>query len=204
MPEENTSPYQTTPSSENKILRIALIVAGILLLVLLAEAGYFIYNNYLETPAPTDQGEPDLSQPLVVDDEPISVESPSPSPATLDLNTDKALSLFSAFDEISSVNDFVSSAEVNVTLSGSVDETFFLDEGDFAYKIRLIKVDGAFLSYTLTAEELLRLDVFLGSGETGTPATVSDIRVGDNVNIHATLDLLDGTPYFDTVIEINR
>lgn len=80
MPDEKTGPYQVTPSSNNNVLKIALIVFGILLLVLLAEGGYYVYNNYFKAPEETSQERgPDLGEPLVVDDEPISVKAPTPS-----------------------------------------------------------------------------------------------------------------------------
>ena len=206
MPDEKTGPYQITPSSNNNALRIALIIFGVLLIILLAEGGYYLYNNYLALPQKTQETGPDPNKPLVVDDEPILVETPTPSPeeAGKTVNFAIAEEVISKLRSLTNFESLVSDANMQITLTGVVQEAYFREQGDSAYTIHLTTSGGGSVYYSLTDEELLELDVYILENGERKSSSISEVKVGQFINIISNFDLMEESAFYKTGIEIIR
>lgn len=207
MPENQPNPIQVTKSSDNKVLKIALTILGILFLILLAEAGYYVYNNYIKEGVSPSSQEPDLSKPLVVDDEPIEVSDSSPIPGAGNegVNFQVGVDAIAQLQSISSIEDYLTSGSVNFTYKGTVQSAFFTEEENSQFVIQIITEENENpVSIYFTDNELIDMEIYqIVDGERVT-SSISNITRGKVVEINIDISLFEDQIFYDTIIEIQE
>lgn len=199
-----SSQNQSVASSNSKMKKFLPIIVGVIILVVLAEAGYFIYLKYLKSPSTTSAPEVERV---------IDVEKTRTRPPTLDAlsNTIHSKKLVE-FEEKFLLNfepGFVANSYITTTLIG---EVVFANEhededGNPMFTVSIENETKQSTRISWNSEELKVLKVYLlKNGDNGGKEEISykDIRERDDVAIKYVVNLLDEKGSNPTTIEIRR
>lgn len=188
-------------SGSNNFQKIALIIFGFVVLIVLSEGAYFLYTQYLSQVSPI----PSIVPQTVVE------ESPSPFTGAKKINLEKGEAYFEYLRRIEELRktDFVVEAGFNIIISGRIVENKIINERidntPFVYLIKLEK-DGQTLTQKLSQDEFNSLKIYLVSegGAEKNPITINDVKVGDFAILKFNSDFLDTSPIDELTLEITR
>lgn len=196
-------PVQTVQpdSGSNNFQKIALIIFGFVLLIVLSEGAYFLYTRYFSESNPV---QPALTQTVIE-------ESPAPFTGAKKINLEKGELYFEYLRRIEELRktDFVVEATFNIIVSGRIVENKIINERidntPFVYLIKLEK-DEQTLTQKLSQDEFNSLKIYLVSegGAEKNPITINDVKVGDFAILKFYSDFLDTSPIDEITLEITR
>ena len=188
-------------SGSNNFQKIALIIFGFVVLILLSEGAYFLYTHYFSQTG---------TAPSVVPQTVIE-ESPSPFTGAKKINLEKGESYFEYLRRVEELRktDFVVEAAFNIIVSGRIVENKIvnerIDNTPIVYLIKLEK-DGQTLTQKFSQDDFNSLKVYLISGEGAekTPITINDVKPGDFAILKFNSDFLDTSSSVEITLEITR
>lgn len=196
-------PVQAVVPSDggNNFQKIALIIFGFVLLIVLSEGAYLLYTRYFSQTSPV---QPVLTQPVVE-------ESPSPFTGAKKINLEKGETYFEYLRRIEELRktDFVVEATFNVLISGKIIETKIINEQigsiPYVYLIRFEKGEQT-LSQKFSQDEFNSLKVYLisGGGAEKTPIDINEVLAGDFAIVKINSDFLDTSSTGEITLEITR
>ncbi|MFZ5932519.1 MAG: hypothetical protein ACOYT7_00310 [Patescibacteria group bacterium] len=188
------------------LVKIALILGGFFVLIILSEAAYYAYVKYFKT-EPSSQNLPEGERELVFT---------SPSPASKRLRPE-TITISSAKPLLTKIDDFAETASrlpqgfyassvISITYVGDLVEINEekVTRNDIVYVFSLVieNEQGERLTLRLTQEELQNLKVYLVESAGNKDISYKDLRVGDDLAIINRINLLDEKTSSDAV-EIN-
>ena len=194
---------QSSEGSEEGVnfQKIALIIFGLFLLIVLLEGAYFVYTNYFSESNPA---QPALPQTTIE-------ESPLPLSGANKMNLEKGENYLGYLREIekSKISEFVVAARFNIIISGRIVENKNIDEIrediHYVYLIKLDK-DAKTLVYKLSQGEFDSLKTYLISeaGAEKNPININDVKPGDFAILKIDLDFLDTSAIGERTLEITK
>ncbi len=197
---------QEQPSG-NKFLPIILIFFGLVILVLLAEGGYIVYNNYLKQSLPNIEVGKQETQ-----EESLSPTSEPPVKIGGQLRPEKA----AEFTEMLRVlkeggkDSFFQQAKIDLLYSGIVSEVGpearEINGVNYIYFMRFYdeKTDKS-LNLLFTNEDLSSASVkLIEDGGTLRKINVQEIKPGDKVTMMEKINLLDSPPLSQLSLIVER
>jgi flagellar basal body-associated protein FliL len=203
------APVITTKNNgNNKYLKIALGVFGIVLLVIISEAAYFFYNQY-NRPSQQITTLPSLK------DQERTFSSPSPTPTKnslanqpITINTDKLQNFVRFFNALKSNKSFIQDATISLSVSGTIVRAFreekVIDGVLYQFFIEIDNKEDKTLKRRFTEKETLNAYVILVQPDGNTPIKLTDLRPGDHITLKETTDLLDPSPHSSLILEVRR
>lgn len=187
-----------TPRGSN-LSKIALIVLGVIVLIVVSEAGYYFYTQKAGAPSPI----PTPTAVPVGERTVITVE-----PGGKVLRYEKALAFTDGLEGLVPKSSFFLSSTINSATYGEVVSSAFEDKTlggvKLAYQLTRTNDSGAFLKIWLTQDEVSRLKVITRDGDTETPLQVKDINVGDFVLVRQEYNLLADDEEDTITFEVTR
>ena len=183
----------------SKLAKLALIVLGIIILVVLSEAGYYFYTQKAGAPSPIP-----TPTPAPVGERTLTTGEPGQKA----LRYEKALSFTDGLEALVPKSSFFLSSTITSVTYGEVVNSVFEDNalGGVKYVYRLTRTNesGDFLNFWLTQDEVSRIKVILRNGETETPMELQDIRAGDSVLVRQEINLLADAKEDTITFEVTR
>jgi len=185
----------------NNFQKIALIIFGFVVLILLSEGAYFLYTHYFSQTGTA----PSVVPQLVIE------ESPSPFTGAKKINLEKGESYFEYLRRIEELRktDFVVEAGLSIIISGRIVENKIINEriGDATY-VYLIKFEKDVQTFTqkFSQDEFNSLKTYLISegGAEKTPITINDVKPGDFAILKINSDFLDMSSIDEITLETTR
>ena len=195
--QKEEAPIITGGKSSNKLIKIALIVLGIVLLVIVSEVAYYLYSESGLGQSQESESTSSIFQP-----------TPEPTPSRKSINIEK-IKLFTAnFEGLKPKESFFDKATINTSVTGEVVDTY-PDEAEVngvevVYAIKLKNAIGQTLAYRFTQDEITNAYVILVGPGAQREIEIKEIQTGDNVNIKETIDLLDESSSSRLILEVRR
>src|SRR3989304_6717770 len=188
-------------SGSNNFQKIAFIIFGFVVLIVLSEGAYLLYTRYLSESSPV---QPALPHPVIE-------ESPSPFTGAKKINLEKGESYFEYLRRVEELTktDFVVEAAFNIIVSGRIVENKIVNERidnvPYVYLIKLEK-NGQTLTQKFSQDDFNSLKVYLISAEGAekTPITINDVKPGDFAILKFNSDFLDTSSSVEITLEITR
>jgi hypothetical protein len=171
-------------------MSIIMIVAGLLVLAIIAEAGFYFYSK-----SKTAQ---------------LTPESEGTTPAsTSSLNYEKASLFLETMDVGQGYAQFFKEASMRYSLQGIVKDAYPEDirvgNIDYNYTFVLLDENGVSIKNRVTSQEMALAkvyEVYPDGRRVG--IKIEDIKPGDFLTIEATADLLESENRFDLVLSVSR
>jgi len=189
--------------------KVGIFLFVLLVLVTFSELGYYLYSNIYH---------PGLGN------SPVSTSSPAPQPTPISSSNDTFVTLnlgnttgqirnqkikdfFHIIDtQLSQQPTLVTKAQVDYIFTGKVVASTLsnkiFDNISYAYEIDIQEIDGSrIVKCYFTPSELNTTNVVLQSSGTSRSAKLTDIKVGDKIDIEEIDDLIDTTKTIITVTD---
>src|SRR3972149_9955634 len=188
-------------SGSNNFQKIAFIIFGFVLLIVLSEGAYLLYTRYFSESSPAQTIVP----------QPVVEESPSPFTGAKKINLEKGelyLEYLRRIEELRKT-DFVVEAAFNIIVSGRIVESKIINERidntPLVYLIKLEK-DGQTLTQKFSQDDFNSLKVYLISagGAEKNPIAINDVIVGGFAILKYNSDFLDTSSSVEITLEVTR
>ena len=192
------APIITGGKSSNKFIKIALIVLGIVLLVVVSEVAYYLYSE-------GGFGQTQESESI------SSISQPTPAPTVLfkkSINVEKIKAFAAGFESLKPKESFYDKATVNTSVTGEVVSAYSdrerINDFEVVYAIKLKNEIGQILTYRLTQDEIDNVHIVLVGSSANGEIEIQQIQKGDQLNIKETINLLDESPNSRLIFEVRR
>jgi len=188
-------------SGSNNFQKIAFIIFGFVVLIVLSEGAYLLYTRYLSESSPV---QPALPQTVIE-------ESPSPFTGAKKINLEKGESYFEYLRRVEELRktDFVVEAAFNIIVSGRIIENKIINEQidnvPYVYLIKLEK-NGQTLTQKFSQDDFNSLKIYLVSegGAEKTLITINEVESGDFAILKFNPDFLDTSSSDEITLEITK
>lgn len=193
-----SQPAVQTPRG-SKFTKIALIVLGIIVLVVISETGYYFYTQRLGGPSliPTPTATPTQER-----------EITTIGPGDKAIRYQKAIFFAEQMVRLVPVSTFFLSLNINSVTYGEVASSALeerLSEGvKYTYHLVRINTSGQELNTWLTPEEVAKVKVVLRDQAGETPIKLEDIQPGDLLLMREEINLLADSKEDTITFEISR
>src|SRR3989304_5727816 len=185
-------------SGSNNFQKIAFIIFGFVLLIVLSEGAYLLYTRYFSESSPAQTIVP----------QPVVEESPSPFTGAKKINLEKGESYFEYLRRVEELRktDFVVEAAFNIIVSGRIVENKIvnerIDNTPIVYLIKLEK-DGQTLTQKFSQDDFNSLKIYLVSegGAEKTLITINEVESGDFAILKFNPDFLDTSSSDEITLE---
>ncbi len=204
---------QSLSPKGNKTLTIVLIFLGFIVLVLLSEGAYYLFNQYVKratTIRPTPQPAETTPAPFLQDQE--SFSAPGDLFKESSKNYDIArVQLQNLTNQLNTVladkSEFVKNLTISEIIGGKVSDTSFEDKTfdniKYVFSITIKTKDGGkTLKAYFSNNEILTTKTILTSGGKKTSIKLTEIKAGDYVLSKDDTDILTGSTI--STIEVTR
>jgi len=189
---------------KNKILKIGIIGLVIILIIILSEVGYLVFNGYGRTYFQLKS----QSQEEIANSPTPSPIPNSPTSPTFTLSKDsnfqqnKLNDFLFMINGLSSKESFIQTVVINTSFKAIVVSTS-REENSAKYTINAKNDSGQTIEFKFSSQEMDSAKIYLTSNSTEN-ISFDDIKEGDILTVKVASDLLDSSPDSKLILEIER